>query len=781
MKKLDKRLFRMIRNTKGQYVAVLAIIITGIFVFTAVSNSSINLGDSLDDYYNITNFPDIFVTAAGLPEKLESTLPGISDIKEAEERIVFDTPFISDDADENVDVRVISVDKQENKINKLFIKSGRRQISGNEVIVIEQFANARNINAGDEIKLQINGKQYRFKVAAVASSSEYAYMMKNEQVFLPDPYNFGVIYVEEDYIRKIYGGQGNFNEMLITLNAGANREKTADFLEDYLEKYGVQRVIEREDQLSNSMLMQEIQGLKMMSKSVPIVFLVFAGIMLATMLSRIVKKDRTSIGVLKALGFSDRDIVSHYLKYAASVGIIGGAAGSLIGTALSGFMTSYYLVFFNIPMLTIKLYYDRIAMSIVLSLIFCILSGFFGVRSIVKINPAESMKPEAPKKGKRIFLENIKIIWSHVPFSWKIVLRNIFREKKKFIFIGAAVAITCGMMVMTMWMTDIMDVMFNKHYGEFMKIDYNISFNSFQNKNVKNEIAEKVRYSDMELRTEIPFEVSNGPKSKIVNIIGIEDGEAFYGFEDFYGNKVKLPGSGILISSNLAKALDVDVGDKILLKNFISGKDDGYVQVKGIIKQTLGINGYMNLDYLNRNFLDKGVANGVYINSHEDVAKALSSMDNITIMSQSDLKGAFEEFTEVTAASMMFMVLFSGILGFVIVYSMTLMSINERTLEFSALRVMGFTKSEIFRMLVRENMIMSVIGIGAGIPLGIWLVGYMAEEFTTDIYTMNEPITIKTVILSIVLTIVFIVLAQLMTYAKVHRLDFMQALKSRIS
>lgn len=781
MKKLDKRLFSMIKNTKGQYVAVLAIIVTGIFVFTAVSNSAINLSDSLNDYYETTNFADIFVTASRVPQKLENSLEGEADINEAEARLVFDTSFITDDDEEKVDVRVVSVDKYENKINKLFIKSGKRQLSEKDIIVIEQFAAARNINVGDQVILQINGRQYKFNVSAIASSAEYVYIMENEQAFLPDPENFGVVFIEKDYLRKIYGASGNFNEILINVNSEDDLEETVDYLEDNLEKYGVIRVIKRKDQLSNSMMSQEIDGLEMMSKSIPVVFLVFAGIMLTTMLSRIVKKDRTSIGVMKALGFKNSEIILHYLKYAASVGIMGGLLGSIIGTALSSVMTNYYLVFFNIPMLTIKVYYYRIAVSIILSLLFCLVSGFLGIRGIVKINPAESMKPEAPKKGKRIFIENIKFIWNHVPFSWKMVLRNIFREKKKFAFIGAAVAITCGMMVMTIWMIDIMDIIFNKHYSEFMKAEYNVSFKGFEDENVKNEIAEKINYENMEGRIEIPFEIESGRESKIVNVIGLEENTAFYGFENMKGNHVKLPGDGILISSNLASALNVIEGDEILLKNFVSDKNDDYVTVKGIIKQTLGINGYMNIDYLNEKFLDKGIVNGIYINSDEDVKKSLDDLKNITIMSKDDMIGAFEEFTTITMVSMGFMVVFSGILGFVIVYSMTLMSINERTLEFSSLRVMGFSKKEIFNMLIRENMIMTFLGIIAGIPLGVWLVDYMGKTYTTDIYTMNEPITASNIGVSIVLTIVFIMLAQLMTYAKIHRLDFMLALKNRIS
>ncbi|MBP1925921.1 putative ABC transport system permease protein [Sedimentibacter acidaminivorans] len=782
MKKLDKRLFRMIKNTKGQYFAVLSIIITGIFVFTAVSNSALNLKDSLNDYYKKTNFADIFVSAMGLPEKIESSLIGQADIKEAEARLVFDTSFITEEDDEKVNVRVVSINKNENKINKLFIKSGKRELTEKDIIIIEQFALARNIHVGEQIKIQINGKQYKFNVSGIASSSEYAYIMENEQTLLPDPENFGIVYIEDNYLRQIYGSKGNYNEILIKINNENNLVQTKDFLEDALDKYGVKRVIKKDEQLSHSMLSQEIEGLEMMSQSVPYVFLIFAGIMLSSMLSRIVKKDRTSIGILKALGYQSSEIISHYLKYAASVGIVGGLLGSIIGSALSGAMTNYYLVFFNIPTLTIKVYYNRIVVSVILSCIFCIISGYWGVKGITKINPSESMKPESPKKGKRIFIENIKFVWNNVTFSWKMVLRSIFREKKKFAFIGAAVAITCGMMIMTIWMIDVMDAMFNRQYTEFMKMQYNISFSGFQNENIKKEVAKYINPKDMEGRIELPFEIENGRNSKIVNIIGLDKNTEFYGFQDMKGNSLKVPEDGILISSNLANNLHAKVGDEVLIKNFIPNKDDRYVKVRGIIKQSLGINGYMNIDYLNDKLLDREIINGIYLNSDDDVQEKLKDIKNISsIQSQADMRGAFEEFTTITAISMGFMVMFSGLLGFVIVYSMTLMSINERTLEFSSLRVMGFSKKEIFYMLIRENMIMSFIGIIIGIPLGLWLVDYMGKSFTTDVYTMNEPVRTNSIVVSIILTIVFLSLAQFMTYAKIHKLDFMQALKNRIS
>ncbi len=781
MKKLDLRLLRLIKNTKGQYIAVLSIIITGIFIFTAISDSAMNLRDSLNDYYYTTNFADIFVTAQALPERLERELEGAENIRQADVRLSLDTRLITDNDGDRVNVRAVSVDKIENKLNELFIKKGKRTLFEREIIVIEQFALARGIDIGDEINLSINGRIYKFNVSAIASSPEYVYLMENEQVLLPDYENFGVVYVEEDYLRKI-SGSGYFNEVVIRVNNQDNIDKTKDYLENRLKKYGVMRVIDRDEQLSNSMMNEEITGLEMVSQSMPIVFLLFAGIMLSAMLSRIVKKDRTSIGVLKAVGFTDNEIIFHYLKYAASVGIIGGFSGAIIGTLASGAMTNMYLEFFNIPMLTVQVYYEKILVSVVLSLIFCVISGFWGIRGIIKINPAESMKPESPKQGKRMLLENFKFFWSKLSFSWRMVYRNIFREKKKFIFIAAAVCITCSLMIMTMWMNEIMDIMFVSHYTDFMKMEYNVGFRGFQDEKVLKEVKDNISYNHMEGRIELPFEIKNGRHSKIVNVIGLQENTQFYDFRDLVGNKLTIPKEGILISSNLAKSLDAGKGDRILLESFIPDSDGEYVTVEGVIEQSLGINGYMNINYVNRKFLDRGIINGVYINSDDDVKAKLDYINNImSIQSQEDMQGAFEEFTGLIVVFMGVMVVFSGMLGFVILYSMTLMSINERTLEFSSLRVMGLTKFEIFKMLVKENMVMSVLGIIAGIPLGKWLVDYMGIMFNTDIYTLQRHISVTEIINAIILTIIFIISAQLMTYVKIKKLDFMQALKSRIT
>jgi len=163
-------------------------------------------------------------------------------------------------------------------------------------------------------------------------------------------------------------------------------------------------------------------------------------------------------------------------KYALITGISGGVIGSILGMALAGGMTRLYLDYFHIPLLRIEFYYSYLAYAVLLSAVFCALSGIIGARGVLKIAPADAMRAEAPKSGKRILSEKIPFFWKRLSFSNKMISKNIFRSKKRTLFVMAGITLTYAMMLYTATMPDVMDKMMNEHFIEFQKMDYNISF-----------------------------------------------------------------------------------------------------------------------------------------------------------------------------------------------------------------------------------------------------------------------------------------------------------------
>ena len=782
MKKLNKRLLRMIKSSKGQFISVVVIIMVALSIFISFSTTAVNMRNAIDYYYEETKLSHIHVQLMRIPQGALRQVESIEGVTDVQGRVSFDVPLKTDDEEEKVRIRIISLPEGGGKVNRLYSPQTIDEITQGNAILIKQFAEARNIMPGDIIEPYINGREHSLKVIGVASSSEFVYLMENEQTMMPAPEKFGVVYVTEEFAQSTYGYKGSYNEILIRVKDESMIDDVADELDKRLDKYGVKRIIKREDQLSPKILSQELMGLDMMAAAIPVLFLIVAGIIISIVLSRMVSNDRMAIGVLKALGYSNREVLLHYLKYALSIGVTGSLMGIVIGLLLAGVLSEIYAMFFEIPLLKVDIHYVYIIYSLFLTSLFCIASGLMGARHVLGITPAESMRPEPPKSGKNIFIEKIGFFWRRLSFSWKMVIRNILRSKRRFIFLVMGLAMAFAINTVPVYMWDSATGMFYIQFGQFQKMDYIIGLAKPMNEDVIYDMKGLLKGGKLEPRIEYPFEISNGWRKLNASIIGIPRDTKFYEFRNVYDEKVALPDKGIFITEYMAKILNVKKGDRVKVKNFIPGKDDMYFEVREIIKQYLGANAYMDIDYMRETLTEKNMINGLSVASKEDLKTKLEDARNISSVSSiDDMTKTFEEYIDVMLLSINIMMLFGGVLGFALIYNSTIISIAERRMELAALRVMGFDKKEIFWMLAKENSVITVIAIFLGIPVGIGMIQGMADTFNTELYSLPMIITPKTFLIAGLSTLLFAAIAQLAALKKIHNINFIDALKSRIS
>jgi len=783
MKKLDVRLLRMVNHSKGQFVSVTVIVAVALCIYILFSITTININNAVEQYYGETNINDIVIELMRVPQAAVDDLKSIDGISNVQGRVSVDVPLQVDDKNERVNIRIVSIPKNGGVINKLHtIKGNRSELGDDNVILLQQFANARNIEIDEVITPYINGRTHNLRVSGIAASSEYIYLMENEQSLLPALDKFGVAYVTEAFAQSVFGYRGSYNEVLIKLAEQKNIEDVIDIVEKKLDKYGLKRITKLEDQLSNNVLMQKIEGIEMMSSVLPVMFLMVAAIIISIMLSRIVNNDRMAIGVLKALGYSNYNILSHYTKYALAIGLAGSAAGITGGVLLSKPMSEVFVSYFNIPLSGIKVQYSYILNAIVLTSLFCIGSGLFGARGVIKIMPADSMRPEAPKSGKRIILERLTILWRRVSFSWKMVVRNIFRNKKRFSFLVLGLALAYGINVVPLYMMNTMVSMFELQYGEYQKMDYTINFARPLSEGKITDLSHLIKADRIEPRIEYPFELANGWRKNTVAIIGIPQETAFYKFVDKESNDVKLPDKGIFITEAIAKSLNVREGESIIVKSFLPGKKDVPLKVAGIVKQYLGANAYMNIEEMRTLLLERQMITGVSVASKDNLKEKLKDVKNITtISSVDDMKQSFVEYLDTMNLAIWMYMLFGGILGFALIYNATIISISERKMEFASLRIMGFEKKDIYSMLSKENLIMALIAIIVGVPLGAGMINGMADSFSSEMITFPVIFSPRFFIQAAAATIIFAIIAQLAALRRIYNLNFIDALKSRIS
>lgn len=784
MKKLDLRLLRMIRQSKGQFISVTVIVAVALCIYITFSITLINIRNAVDHYYDTTNISDLVVELIRIPQSGLSELDSIPGITGVQGRVSVDVPLKVENEDEKVNIRLVSVPADGGHINKLYTGDERElKFDDNDAaVLLEQFAKARNIKIHDRINPRINGRPFELKVSGIASSSEYAYIMENEQSLLPAPEKFGVAYVSEAFAQSVLGYRGSYNEVTITIDEKADIDNIIDAVEKKLDKYGVKKITKLEDQLSNNILTQKIEGMEMMSSMLPIMFLLVAAIIISIMLSRIVNNDRMAIGVLKALGYGNLKVLSHYTKYALAIGLTGSITGIAGGMYLANPMSQLYVYYFNIPLSGLEIQYAYIINGILLTSLFCIISGLFGARSVIRIMPADSMRPEAPKKGRRILLERIIFIWKHVPFSWKMVIRNMMRNKRRFAFLVLGLALAYAINTVPLFMTEAIVSMFEQQYGEYQLMDYSIDFTAPKNVKALIDINNLAKIDKAEPKLEYPFELVNGWREKTVSITGIPKDTEFYVFKDRSNNTIKLPDKGIFITEAIARDLNVGKGDTITIRNFLPNKADVTVQVSDIFKQYLGVNAYMNIESMDDLLLDEQMITGVNASSGYDLKEKLKDVAGISsVRSIGDIKQSFVEFLDTMNIMIMFYLLFGGVLGFALIYNATIIGISERTNEFASLRIMGFDKKDVFGMITRENFVLAAIAIMAGIPLGASMIKGMGVTFSSDMITFPVLLTPGIFIKAALASVFFVIIAQLATLKKVYNLNFIDALKSRIS
>jgi putative ABC transport system permease protein len=363
-----------------------------------------------------------------------------------------------------------------------------------------------------------------------------------------------------------------------------------------------------------------------------------------------------------------------------------------------------------------------------------------------------------------------------------MAMKNVFRNKKRTLFVLVGVLVTYGMVVFVVCMPAMMSDIMGDGLEKFQPMDYNVSFKRPVSDGALSYISHIVDdVSDLAGKAEYPFTLSSGQREVSLSVIGLERDTVFYNLSNRAGDALDVPEDGILISEYAAKKLRVGVGDRVRLHSSLSDEDDQWIEVSGVVYQAMGVNGYMDRKELARRYFTPGVVTGFFMNA-DDPQTESKLMELPAVASVSSLaatKSVFREYTQIMNAFIFFMVFLSGVLGFAIVYNATIISIGEREREFSSLRVLGFSGGDIFRLLLKENNVISAAGFVAGIPLANVFLSYSSDVFSSELYTMHLRAGPWNYMQGLLATIFFIVLAQVATYRKIQKLDFMAALKNR--
>ncbi len=400
MKVLDRKLLRDLRGSRGLIVAITCLMGVGVMCFIYMHSAYRNLNSAKEQYYSQCRMADFWIDVKKAPlSELAALaqLPGVSGIRPRIQSLV---TVDLDRSDEPLNGLVLSLpDRRQTVINDLVMKrggyfTGQRQ---NEVIVNDSFALRHGLFPGQWIRLILNNRRQELFIVGTAMSSEFVYLVGPGNI-TPDPAHFGVFYIPQTFAEEVFDFDGAANQVVGTL-APEMRDRPEEVLrraDTLLSSYGVFATTARKNQPSNQFLSDEIAGVGTFASIMPTIFLTVAALVLNVLMVRLIDQQRATIGTLKALGYSGREIFVHFAKFGAIIGLSAGLLGCVWGYGMAELVTSLYRRFFEFPNLDNHFYPELFAGGLAISLTCALVGSAHRRGSRLRLQPAEAMRPKPP-------------------------------------------------------------------------------------------------------------------------------------------------------------------------------------------------------------------------------------------------------------------------------------------------------------------------------------------------------------------------------------------------
>ena len=793
---LWRKMLRDILSNKGSYLACLVLVLIGLVVFTAFSILSDNLRLSKEGFYTGQNFADGFVELTSMPQRHVERLSRIDGIKHLSGRLVREVRLYAPQRQESVYLRLVTLDLTDpQRVNDALLLDGTELTGGAlNAWIDNKFFEANGLELGQDLQVIAGGRLHELTLTGVGMSPEFTYPLRDLKELYPNPEQFGIAFVPlEDMATLFPDTRDRVNDLVFTLEAGADFDRVKELLEPELDQYGLRLIYSREDQISHVMLAEEINGINSMSKALPLLFLSIAGIILYIMLKRLVEQQRGQIGLLKAFGYTNREVVVHYLSYALVLGSIGGLIGGSLGILMATPLTKMLLMFFNVPAVFAGFSLYHLVMGLLLSVSIFLFAGYHGCKDALKLEPAEAMRPPAPPFSGKSFLERFGFFWGMLTIQGMMAVRNLSRNPGRSIFLFLGIMISCAVIAMTWSMNDMVDKLVFYQFEEVETYDAKMTLSlPADRKTVVRELEKLPEVTRVEPLLEVPVALSHKWLEENVLLLGIAAESTFYNILDKRSNRIAPAKDGLILSERLAQKLDVQQGDLLDFGSplFRLAKDQ-QVEVVEIIPQYLGMNAYMELSalegMLRQGKLATSLLIGVGGNTDETVGQSISTLRDRYRESDfvAGVDGREERFRQTrelmeTFGSAIYLYVFIGVItGFSIIYSSSFIILSERSRELASMMVLGMTPREVFSVITFEQWFISLFAILAGIPLAQMMQWGMAMEMSTDMYTIPGELSMQSLYVAPLIAGLSIWLAQRFVLSKIEKLSLIDVLKTR--
>jgi putative ABC transport system permease protein len=788
---LDRKLFRDLWQMKAQALAIAAVIGTGVAMFSMYLSTFDSLERSQARYYASLRFADVFAGAKRTPAWLAERIAEIPGVSAVETRVVFDVVLDVEGLDEPATGRLLSIPETDRAtLNDLVLRRGRyiEAAGRDEVLVHEAFADEHGLVPGDRLAAVVNGRRRELEIVGIALSPEYVYVL-GPGAIVPDNRRFGVFWMGHEALASAFDMEGGFNDVSLRLEPGRRgvdpeaRGVIAE-LDRLLEPYGGLGAIGRRHQPSHWFIENELREMRTMASILPVIFLGVAAFLLNVVLSRMIAVQRTQIAVLKAVGYSSREVTLHYLGIGAVIAALGAVGGNLAGARLGQGLTNIYAHYFRFPTTFYELAPWVALAAGGISLVAAVLGSLGAVRRANAPPPAEAMRPEPPARFGPSWVERVGLRRFIGP-EGRMLVRNVARRPLRFALSSFGVGMAIALMVLGAFFSDAIDFLMSLQYEVSQRQDVTVQFVEPRSGRSRHELARLPGVVRVEPFRSVPVRLRHENRSRRTAVLGLPARPELARVIDRQRGPVELPTSGIVLSAALAEQLGVAEGEALWVEVLGGSRPQQPVEVAATLDDFLGLSAFMEREALADPMREDASLSGAFLGVDSRVErelfrnlKAVPGVAGVALTS-----AVTRSFRETIRANLMriifFNVLFAVIIAVGVVYNAARISLSERSRDLASLRVLGFSRGEIAMILLGELGLVTVLAIPIGVACGTGLAWLVLELLRNELYRIPFVIEPATFGWAIATVLTASLLSGLLVRRRLNRLDLVAVLKTR--
>ena len=787
MSVLRLKLVRDLWHYRGQMTAVVLVMASGIALFVALRSMNGYLRGAQEDYYRSARFADVFVSLRRAPLSVASRIAAIPGVTAVETRIVADVLLDVPGATEVVTGRFVSVpDRRRSMLNDLVIRRGQYPSPGrrDEIVLSSAFANAHHLDVGDRIGAVINGRRQTFRVVGIGLSPEFVYEIRGGVDLFPDNRRFGAVWAANSTLASAFDLVGAFNDLAVGVAPGTNIAEVIERTDRVVDRYGGLGAYSRDDQISHRFVTDEITETSVTSVLIPSIFLGVTAFLLHMVLLRLVGIEREQIAVLRAFGFTPGRIAGHYLAFASAPTVAGAGVGSAAGLWFANRLAGVYERFFQFPFIEFTPDPWIIATALGVSAAAVFVGSFAAVRAVLRLPPAEAMRPPAPPVFRRGLSSRIGLDRRLSPAA-RMVFRSLERRPVKSALAVVGVALALAMVVTGRYAFDAIDALKRVQFFHVDRWDVSVVFKDPRPSRVRHDLARMEGVARVELFRAVPVRLRREHLEETTAILGLENDAALRRIVDRDARAVPATDHGILLTTALARSLGVKAGDIVTVEILEGERRVTSVSVAGTVDELLGTSAYMDLSALHRLVRGEKQVSGAFLRvepgARATVRKELAELPSVG--GATERSAALASFERTIQES--FRISLTTVMGFAIliaagiVYNSGRIALSERARELASLRVLGFTRREVSAMLLGEQLVTVLAAIPIGCACGYALCALVNRRSQSELFRLPLAVSTETYATAIGVILAATALMALALRRRIDRLNLVDVLKAR--